>query len=229
MSDQIPGAAPSPDPATAAPAPPPAPLAEPAPAAGTPAPVPAAAPVATPPTPDVPAAGSPAPSEPAAATPETPPEYKEFVVPEGYTPTEEGLTAFKSWAAEQKLSQDQAQAFIHYDAARVADRQKHFDAAIEQQNQEWIETIKKDPVLGKDPTATRERVEAARKFFANDPDTIQFLKDSGWDKHPGFARLMYKAHDAIKHLTPDTFGPNGVGVGERKPLAQRLAPEMPNP
>lgn len=155
-------------------------------------------------------------------------ELSDFTFPEGYATTEESVASYKEWAEKTGLSQEQAQAFIDFDAKRGKENSAKTTELLAKQEQEWDDFVRADPTLGANIHTTNERVDAALKFFSSgDEDTKTFLQQTGTAKHPGFIRMMFRAHEAIQHLSPDTFsaGKDASGAGT-KTLEQRLAPEF---
>lgn len=122
----------------------------------------------------------------------------ELKIPEGVTVTDEQRTAFlKDVESLGITTQDGAQRFIDW----IVNKSKQFDADVAKQQEsdignlekQWDEEGKKDPVLGKDyDKNVSDAMETAGQIFS--PRTMEFLKDTRFEKNPDFLKDMLRLH-----------------------------------
>ena len=125
-------------------------------------------------------------------------DVEKLTLPEGITVTGEQKEAFiKDAEALGITTQEGAQKFINW----VLEKSKAFDAqlATQQENEignlekQWDEEGKKDPVLGKDyDKNVSDAMQTAGEIFS--PRTIEFLKDTRFEKNPDFLKDMLRLH-----------------------------------
>lgn len=131
-------------------------------------------------------------------------EYGEFVIPEGVKGivTEEKMEEFKAFGQTNRLSQEQMQALLNYDAARTeAAQQAHTDMVAG-----WVDAVEKDSELGGERQAEALKVaNSAMKAFAS--EALQNLLEhrsadnpDGWGlgDHPEVIRFFYKVGLAMQ-------------------------------
>lgn len=119
-------------------------------------------------------------------------------LPEGITVTDAEKNAFlKDAEALGIKDQDGAQRFLDW----VLSKAKEFDANTAKQQEsdignlekQWDEEGKKDPVIGKDyDKNVSDAMETAGQIFS--PRTMEFLKDTRFEKNPDFLKDMLRLH-----------------------------------
>jgi hypothetical protein len=153
-----------------------------------------------------------APAEGAAQVSGVPEAYAEFKLPEGVSLGTDEKAAFESFAKDNNLTQEQAQAFLDQRFEFASQQQ----AYLEQTGQAWKEQVSKDPVLG-DP-ANQAAAKQALEQFAS-PELRQMLSETHFGNHPAVVKHF---HELGKLLTEGRFV-NATTVA-RKPVshAERL-------
>lgn len=117
-------------------------------------------------------------------------------LPEGVTVTDEQKAAFMKDAEALGIKdQESAQRFVDWvlDKASKAGDQlaKQQESDIGNLEKQWSEEGKKDPVLGKDyDNNLTKAMETAGQVFS--PRTLEFLKDTRFDKNPDFLKDMLR-------------------------------------
>jgi len=110
------------------------------------------------------------------------------------------LDRFKAWAKEQGFTSKQAQAMIDLNSEFVKEDTAEFSKAQEQAVKEYheknLETLKKDPVFGKD---FEKNVEIARRPLAKyaTPEEVKALVERGFMNEPTLARVLHKIGAAM--------------------------------
>jgi hypothetical protein len=122
-----------------------------------------------------------------------PESYETFKVPEGY-PVDEGMLGeFHTWAKEQNLNQDKAQAAIDL---VVKTKELEAEQAFVQRT-EWAKLSKADEEYG---GANFEKSMAsavrAREKFAT-PELMEILESSSLGNHPEMVRFFVRVGEAI--------------------------------
>lgn len=189
-----PAAEPAPSPIAAAlypadaPAPVPAEPAAPAPAAVEPAAAPVADPAAAPPAdPDNPA--EPAPVDLATRYP--------IEFPEGFTPNDTQLGAFRELAAEANLDPAVVQKFFGLYAEQLTALQTEAQANVQQQQTAWRDEVLAFPEF---QPATRERTQTQVSRVMEEfgtPEGRQWLDVSGVGNNPHLVRLVLNLTNAL--------------------------------
>lgn len=119
-------------------------------------------------------------------------------LPDGLTVTDEEKAAFKKDADALGIkTQEGAQKFVDWILSKAA--QANADSAKQQETKlgdlekTWSEEGKKDPVLGKDyDKNVADAMETAGQIFS--PRTMEFLKDTRFEKNPDFLKDMLRIH-----------------------------------
>ena len=158
-------------------------------------------------------------------TPPTPPSEaakpNTQVVPENYT-LDLGkdavldntyLDSFKSYAKEQKLTQEQASQLLNRENFAVSEYVKKQNADFESIKNNWVETVKKDPEIGGEHYAAN--VELAHRALEKygTPQFKQELEESGYGNHPELVRIFARIG---KSMQDDKFvSPNAVTGGKK--------------
>lgn len=116
-------------------------------------------------------------------------EYK-FDTPEGVTLDEGDLSKFTDIAKDLKLPADAAKKLVDLAVAREQARTEAFAKQV----QDWGETVKADPELGKP-----ENLAVAKKTIDTfgTPELRDLLNSTGMGNHPEVIRLMTKIGKAI--------------------------------
>lgn len=142
-----------------------------------------------------------------AAAADGPPAKYEWKAPEGQTFDAPTLNAFEQAVRDAGLNNEKAQKILDKVAPVMAQRQAE---AIEAQQEEWAEQIRKDPTLGGDNLeASLELAERGRSVF---PPATQKLLDGPMGDHPAmFAGLV----ELGKRVSPDSQVGPGAGAREK--------------
>lgn len=125
--------------------------------------------------------------------PDTPVEYADFNLPEGYALSGEIGDEFKAVAKELKLTQEQAQKMLDLDVKRTQAQQ----SALQQAAVAWQDASKSDKEFGGDLLA--ENMGLAKKALDafGTPELKALLEQSGLGNHPEIIRAFYRAGKAI--------------------------------
>lgn len=213
MPDAVAPAAPAP----AAPAAPVvAPAAEAKPEQKTIASLLGAEPVKAPEAPVVPAKPGDA---PAAAEP---PKLAELILkaPEKSALTDTDIKAITEMAKAKGLTQDQAQAFVDREAARLdehgANLTKQNTEAFQGLYRTWSEQVSADKDFGGPKQAAT--IESARRVVAKyaDPEFAKILNETPFGSHPGLIRMLARLGQSMRE--------DGVHAGSDTPAAAPVRP-----
>ena len=137
-----------------------------------------------------------------------PEEYSEFEVPEEYGINDETLTDYQSWAKENNLTQDQAQAGVNM----VTKMQEAQVSQWVEQQKAWVDQAKSDTEIGGEKfdenisTAVK-----ARDSFGNS-EFSEMLDTSGLGNHPEMIRFLNRVGRAISE---DKVIVSGANAGQR--------------
>lgn len=114
----------------------------------------------------------------------------DFKAPEGIELDAASLDEFKAIAKDLKLPKDAAQKVVDLAAKREQARAEAFAKQVE----DWANTVKADPELGK-----AENLAAARKVVDafGDDEIKSLLNSTGMGNHPAVVRFMVKASKLI--------------------------------
>jgi hypothetical protein len=134
--------------------------------------------------------------------------YSDFEVPEDYGINNETLTDYQSWAKENNLTQDQAQAGVNM----VTKMQEQQVAKWVEQQQTWVSEAKSDAEIGGEKfdqnisTAVKARDSFGTSEFS------EMLDSSGLGNHPEMIRFLNRVGNAISE---DSVIVSGANVGQR--------------
>jgi hypothetical protein len=137
-----------------------------------------------------------------------PEEYSDFEVPEEYGINNETLTDYQSWAKENNLTQDQAQAGVNM----VTKMQEAQVSQWVEQQKAWVDQAKSDTEIGGEKfdenisTAVK-----ARDSFGNS-EFSEMLDTSGLGNHPEMIRFLNRVGRAISE---DKVIVSGANAGQR--------------
>ena len=157
-------------------------------------------------------------------------ELDAFTLPDGYVRSEEELAAYKAWAQDQGLSQEQANAFLTLDATRSIPEQKAAEMRsqeLDAQDKEWAETQKSDPAIGTNLQLANQRAKESLEVFGK-YDLATVLSESGIGEHPGMKVLLNAVWHAIPLLKEDSTqvgGETRPSGSAQKSIYEKLAPE----
>ncbi len=136
-----------------------------------------------------------------AGAPET---YTDFSLPDGYSVDEAMLNDYQSYAQDNNLSQEAAQAGVDL---VVKMKTEEAEGYVREQ-QTWVESIKADTELGGDKfDASLATAFKARDKYAS-PELIDLLNTSGLGNHPEVFRLF---HNVGKSLSEDQLVTGSAG------------------
>lgn len=166
---------------------------------------------------------------------DTPTEYSEFTMPEGFQVNEEVMGEFTGLLGEieqstgQALPQEAAQKFVDMGGRLV---QEGVEMAVQhaadfhaQRTQEWIDTFQQDSELGGTEEQQQQSLsEAKRVAQALGGDAlIQAIDDTGAGNHPEIIRAFFKLKDVIGEDGKVIVANSGGGETN---LAQRIYPNQ---
>ncbi len=169
---------------------------------------PATPPVPEPATPPAP----PAPSEPGKETPKPEskdgkqgtdgqarvvPETYDLKLPDGSPLNAKAIEEVSAFAKEKKLTQDEAQAVLERESARLASYVDAERETLAQKQKEWVETIKNDKELGGE--GMNKTIEMAKRVVDRyGSDSLKkALNDSGLGNHPELVRFVSRIGKAM--------------------------------
>lgn len=115
---------------------------------------------------------------------------KELKIPENSSIDDEALERIASFAKEQGLSKDKAQALLELEAKSLTAFETKQRESLMQMRKEWVEQVKTDKEIGGDNF--NQSVELARRGlekFAT-PEFIKGLTDTGFGDHPEVVRVF---------------------------------------
>lgn len=148
-------------------------------------------------------------------------DYADFVAPEGMELDEKVLEEATVLFKDMKLSQEQAQQLVDFQAKQVqAITQGQVDSFI-QMKEDWAEKSKADSEIGGDKLdeSLKSGKLALEKFGT--PELMTLMNDFGIGNHPEVIRFMAK----VGRLTnEDSPGQTGNPVGKSKTRVEVLYP-----
>lgn len=194
----------------------------------TPNPAPAAAPEnPAPAAPATPASTQAAPAEPGkepTATPPTPPaapEKYELKMPEGSQLDAAAVEKVSSFAKENKLSKDQAQAILNRESDAVKSFSETQQAALKERRETWKTESSNDKEIGGEGfNKNVEMAHRALKHFGGEK-LMQELEVTGYGNHPEVVRVFARIGKA---MSEDKFVQAGAQVSGQKSLAETFYP-----
>ena len=148
-------------------------------------------------------------------------DYAEFTLPEDSTLDQELLADFKSLAREDDLSQEKAQRYVDYLAARLdAQRQSQLDM-WKKTCDEWQATLMKDPDYG--GTKLKKTIADAQKVVRahGTKELVADLKGTGFGDNPHLIKMLAKIANAM--------GEDSFVQGEPPPPPPKTKAEMVYP
>ena len=125
-------------------------------------------------------------------------DLEKLQLPDGLTVTDEERDAFKKDVdASGITTQEGAQKFLDWVLSKSsqanADFAKQQETELGNLEKTWSEEGKKDPVLGKDyDKNVSDAMQTAGQIFS--PRTMEFLKDTRFEKNPDFLKDMLRIH-----------------------------------
>jgi len=137
-----------------------------------------------------------------------PEEYQNFDTPEVFAVNEESLTDYQTWAKENNLTQDQAQAGVDIVTKM---REAEMTQWVEQQKA-WVEQAKSDKEYGGEnfdqniSTAVKARDSFGTSEFS------EMLDNSGLGNHPEMIRFLNRVGKAISE---DKVVVSGANAGQK--------------
>lgn len=127
---------------------------------------------------------------PEAGAPES---YETFNLPEGYQVDSEMLDSFHTWAKENHLPQDSAQAAVNL----VIQQKEQEAASVNKAQEEWVSQAKSDQEFGGTSfDASIATAVKARDRFAT-PELVSLLEQTGLGNHPEMVRFFYRVGQSI--------------------------------
>jgi len=165
------------------------------------------------------------------------PEKYDLKAPEGYDLNEaivgEASTLFK----EMKLTNDQAQKLVDFQAKLQKDAAEAPYAAYDAMREEWQGQVKADPELGPKLPQVKETIGRALDTLG-DPTLVATFREAmnltGAGDHPAFIKAFYKLSQAVVEGTPvrganpSPHGQTQSGRVDRPSAAQAMYPTLPS-
>lgn len=128
---------------------------------------------------------------------ETPEQYDEFKLPEGFQQDGPMLEAFVPLAKEAGLPQELAQKFVDLGTKLVEKATADSLAAWQETTGKWATEIKADPEFG-GAKLKESRASVVRAIQAfGDPETQKYLTESKIINHPGLYRMLARAGKTV--------------------------------
>lgn len=163
-------------------------------------------------------------SKPEQKTEETKEVVYQFKGPEGFELNPEYTKGLESYARENGLSPEQAQAALNRETSMLQRIQESQRQAHEKLTTEtWVNEIENDPKIG--GIAFKENMEhafrAMKKFGT--PELLKELEDTGYGNHPGLVRMMVGIGKAMSN---DGFIQGKASSVNHEPVEHRLYPSM---
>jgi len=137
-----------------------------------------------------------------------PEEYSEFEVPEEYGINDETLTDYQSWAKENNLTQDQAQAGVNM----VTKMQEAQVSQWVEQQKAWVDDAKKDAEIGGEKFDQNVSVAVKARDSFGTSEFSEMLDTSGLGNHPEMIRFLNRVGKAISE---DRVIVSGANAGQR--------------
>jgi hypothetical protein len=137
-----------------------------------------------------------------------PESYSDFEVPEDYGINDDSLTDYTSWAKENNLSQDQAQAGVNM-VTKMQEAQ--VEKWVEQQKA-WVDDAKKDAEIGGEKFDQNVSVAVKARDSFGTSEFSEMLDSSGLGNHPEMIRFLNRVGKAISE---DKVIVSGANAGQR--------------
>lgn len=171
-------------------------------------------------------------AKPEEAKPTAPEKYADWKLPEGYaldaTAAAEAAPLFK----ELGLSQEQGQKLVDFYSKNMLASTKANDEAFAAARKEWVDSLKSDPVLGKELAPggkVRTTVNSALESLQNPKLVTDFkeaMDQSGMGDNPAFVRVIYALASKLTEGTYVQGQPTNSGKGRPSPAAA-IFPNLP--
>lgn len=138
-------------------------------------------------------------------------EYADFTAPEGVTLNPDAVTELKAFAAEKKLTQEEAQKLVDLGAKTMQQQHAALVSQIEQAQAQWSEASSTDKEFGGDKLAENVGLAKTALDKFGTPELSQMLKESGLGNHPEIIRAFYRVGKAISEdkTVPGSTRPGG--------------------
>ena len=151
--------------------------------------------------------------EPKPSTPEVVKDDAQFKLPDGMKLDEGKMKSFISLAKEFKLTQEQAQKLVDFDAAGI----KASEEAFRKMQEGWkADTLKE---LGENAEQKLGEAVQAYKQFGDD-EFVKLMKDTGLENHPAVVRVFRNIGSKI--ATDKTVPATSNGVKSSKTVQEIL-------
>jgi hypothetical protein len=181
-------------------------------------------------------ASSTTPPEAAKPTKSEVPEKYDLKPPEGYDLNEATVTEASALFKDLKLSNEQAQKLVDFQAKLHRDAQEAPYAAYDAMREDWQAQVKNDPDLGPKLPQVKETIGRALDTLGDPPMVTAFreaMNLTGAGDHPAFIKAFYKLSQAVVEGTPvrgsnpSPHGQTQSGRVERPSAAQAMYPTLP--
>lgn len=166
------------------------------------------------------------PAEGSPPTDDKPIEYADFAAPDGVTLNTDAVTELKAFAAEKKLTQEDAQKLVDLGAKTMQQQQAALVSQIEQAQAQWSDASRTDKEFGGDKLAENVAVAKQALDTFGSPELSKMLKESGLGNHPEIIRAFFRVGKAISEdkLERGTTKPANASDD----LAKKMYPTMTN-
>lgn len=152
-------------------------------------------------------------TEESTQTEEAPVEYN-LTAPEGVTLREGYVDSLTEFAKANNLSPEAVQELINQEAEAAQKAEEAFQQRVEQEQKEWVETVKADDEIGGEHFDQSKQL--ARKVIGRFGSEllVQELNDTGLGNHPELVRLLVRIG---RSMADDTLATGKIASPESKP------------
>ena len=169
---------------------------------------------------------APASADAQAAGTDKPIEYADFAAPDGVTLNTDAVTELKAFAAEKKLTQEDAQKLVDLGAKTMQQQQAALVSQIEQAQAQWSDASRTDKEFGGDKLAENVAVAKQALDTFGSPELSKMLKESGLGNHPEIIRAFFRVGKAISEDKLERGNPPPANATDD--LAKKMYPTMTN-
>jgi hypothetical protein len=163
--------------------------------------------------------------------PAGPPEtYADWKLPEGFTLDKTAAAEAAPLFKELGLTQEQGQKLVDFYSKNMLASAKSANEAFSTTRKDWVDSLKADPVLGKDLSSGKvtRAVNGALETLQNPKLVADFkeaMDQSGMGDNPAFVRVMYAL---ASKLTEGTYVQGQPTKGNARPTAAAaIFPNLP--
>lgn len=156
--------------------------------------------------------------------PAKPIEYKDFTLPDGFTPVEADMKQFKSIAAEAGLPQEVAQRFMDMHTKAISAAGEAAYDLWDKTQQGWAKEVETDKEIGGNNLAQVRATVAKALDQYGDKGTRDAIILTGAGNNPSLIRFMYRMSKALTE--GGIIKGNAPNGSAQKNVAQMFYPDM---